>query len=60
MALQRIIGVQPAWVRPPYGAINDQVIAAANAHGQNGAPSLLIQILPFMDKTTSSSGSLGL
>ena len=60
MALQRIIGVQPAWVRPPYGALNDQVIAAANARGQNRAPPLLIQIIPFIDETTSSSGSLGL
>jgi len=35
LALQRIIGAQPAWMRPPYGSMNDQVVAAANAHGQN-------------------------
>ena len=60
MALQRIIGVQPAWMRPPYGLLNDQVVAAANVRGQNRAPSLLNLILPFVDEIISSSGSLGL
>ena len=41
VALQRIIGVQPARMRPPYGSINDQVVAAANVRGQNGAQFLM-------------------
>jgi peptidoglycan/xylan/chitin deacetylase (PgdA/CDA1 family) len=48
VALQRIIGVQPAWMRPPYGGLNDQVVAAASARGQNCAPFLLILILLFI------------
>ena len=60
MALQRIIGVQPAWMRPPYGSINDQVVAAANVRGQNGVSFILNLILLFIDKTALSSGSLGL
>jgi len=35
LALQRIIGVQPAWMRPPYGNFNQMVIDAANIRGQN-------------------------
>jgi len=35
LALQRIIGVQPAWMRPPYGSLNDLVVSAANTRGQN-------------------------
>jgi len=35
LALQRIIGVQPAWMRPTYGKLNDLIVAAANARGQN-------------------------
>jgi len=41
VALQRIIGVQPAWMRPPYGNINDQVRLAATTRGQNGAQFLM-------------------
>ena len=50
MALQRIIGVQPAWMRPPYGSLNDQVVAAANARGQNGASCLYVLILLSLTK----------
>jgi len=35
LALQRIIGVQPAWMRPPYGSLNQMVVDAANTRGQN-------------------------
>ncbi|KIY69848.1 carbohydrate esterase family 4 protein [Cylindrobasidium torrendii FP15055 ss-10] len=34
-ALQRIVGVTPAFLRPPYGAINDQVLDVAYSRGQN-------------------------
>nr|ADX07300.1 putative chitin deacetylase [Flammulina velutipes] len=34
-ALQRIIGVTPAFIRPPYGNFNDQVLQAAYSRGQN-------------------------
>ncbi|KAH8826095.1 carbohydrate esterase family 4 protein [Flagelloscypha sp. PMI_526] len=33
-ALQRIIGVQPAFMRPPYGSFNDNVRSAASVRGQ--------------------------
>ncbi|KAG2018540.1 chitin deacetylase [Coprinopsis cinerea AmutBmut pab1-1] len=33
-AIQRIIGVTPAFVRPPYGAYNDLVTGVANGRGQ--------------------------
>jgi len=60
VALQRIIGVQPAWMRPPYGSLNDQVVAAVNARGQNCARFLMVLTILLIDKTPSSSGSLGL
>jgi len=41
VTLRHIIGVQPAWMRPPYGSINDQVITAANVRGQNDAQFLM-------------------
>jgi peptidoglycan/xylan/chitin deacetylase (PgdA/CDA1 family) len=33
-ALERIIGVKPAFTRPPYGNINDLVRQVADARGQ--------------------------
>ncbi|CCO29969.1 hypothetical protein BN14_03993 [Rhizoctonia solani AG-1 IB] len=33
-ALQRIIGVNPAFMRPPYGNYNDNVREAAGVRGQ--------------------------
>jgi peptidoglycan/xylan/chitin deacetylase (PgdA/CDA1 family) len=33
-ALERIIGVKPAFMRPPYGSYNDLVRKVAEAHGQ--------------------------
>ncbi|KIY65582.1 carbohydrate esterase family 4 protein [Cylindrobasidium torrendii FP15055 ss-10] len=33
-ALQRIAGVQPAFMRPPFGNFNDNVLAASAARGQ--------------------------
>ncbi|KAH8823204.1 carbohydrate esterase family 4 protein [Flagelloscypha sp. PMI_526] len=34
LALQRILGVQPAFMRPPYGSYNDNVRKASKEHGQ--------------------------
>ncbi|KAF9263961.1 carbohydrate esterase family 4 protein [Marasmius fiardii PR-910] len=34
-ALQRIVGVTPAFMRPPYGSYNDNVRAVASARGQS-------------------------
>ncbi|KAJ7173945.1 carbohydrate esterase family 4 protein [Mycena crocata] len=34
VALQRILGITPAFMRPPYGAFNDDVRAAAAANGK--------------------------
>lgn len=34
-ALQRIVGVVPAFMRPPYGSYNDNVQAVAGARGQS-------------------------
>jgi peptidoglycan/xylan/chitin deacetylase (PgdA/CDA1 family) len=34
LALQRILGVQPAFMRPPYGEYNDLVRQVAYARGQ--------------------------
>jgi peptidoglycan/xylan/chitin deacetylase (PgdA/CDA1 family) len=33
-ALQRIVGVQPAFMRPPFGSYNDNVRSVASARGQ--------------------------
>ncbi|KAF5345711.1 hypothetical protein D9758_013069 [Tetrapyrgos nigripes] len=33
-ALQRIVGVNPAFMRPPYGEYNDQVLQISGARGQ--------------------------
>ena len=35
LALERILGVTPAWVRPPYGSYNDVVREVAANRGQN-------------------------
>ncbi|KAJ8516272.1 hypothetical protein ONZ45_g6394 [Pleurotus djamor] len=35
LALQRIVGVQPAFMRPPYGEFNGMVRAAAKIRGQH-------------------------
>ena len=35
LALMRIIGVQPAWMRPPYGAYNDMVRSASAIRNQS-------------------------
>ena len=35
LALSRIIGVWPAWMRPPYGNYNDMVRSAAAIRNQN-------------------------
>jgi hypothetical protein len=59
VALQRIIGVQVAWMRPPYGSFNDQVTAVANARGQNCTSFLLVLTLLFIDETTSSKWLCG-
>jgi peptidoglycan/xylan/chitin deacetylase (PgdA/CDA1 family) len=34
-ALMRIVGVNPAFMRPPYGSYNDQVRAASAIRGQS-------------------------
>ncbi|KAF9021192.1 putative chitin deacetylase [Hymenopellis radicata] len=34
-AFQRIVGVTPAYMRPPYGSFNDQVLAVASERGQD-------------------------
>ncbi|KAJ7037674.1 carbohydrate esterase family 4 protein [Mycena alexandri] len=34
-AFQRILGVNPAWCRPPYGNYNDTVVNAITAQGMN-------------------------
>jgi len=34
VALQRIIGVTPAFMRPPYGSYNQMVLDVAGARGQ--------------------------
>ncbi|KAF8874069.1 carbohydrate esterase family 4 protein [Mucidula mucida] len=34
-ALERIVGVTPAYMRPPYGSFNDQVVSAASQRGQD-------------------------
>ncbi|KAF8912549.1 carbohydrate esterase family 4 protein [Mucidula mucida] len=33
-ALERIVGVTPAYMRPPYGSFNDQVVSAASQRGR--------------------------
>ena len=33
-ALQRILGITPAMIRPPYGSYNDIVTSVAAKHGQ--------------------------
>ncbi|OCB91676.1 glycoside hydrolase/deacetylase [Sanghuangporus baumii] len=35
LALSRIIGVEPAWMRPPYGSYNDLVRSASAIRNQN-------------------------
>ena len=35
LALMRIIGVQPAWMRPPYGSYNDMVRSASAIRNQS-------------------------
>ncbi|KAI3620938.1 chitin deacetylase [Moniliophthora roreri] len=35
MALSRIVGVTPAFMRPPFGSYNDQVLDASGLRGQD-------------------------
>ncbi|KAL5504809.1 hypothetical protein ACEPAH_7472 [Sanghuangporus vaninii] len=51
LALSRIIGVQPAWMRPPYGSYNDLVRSASAIRNQ----SLIIWDFDSGDSTGASA-----
>jgi peptidoglycan/xylan/chitin deacetylase (PgdA/CDA1 family) len=54
-AIRNIIGVRPVYVRPPYGAVNDQVLTALGSWGYRAAwINLDLEDWKYLDQPDSS------